>query len=176
MKIEFFINIFIEFFVKELEIVWIGFYMKSFKCFEFFIKFRLVLICVGCDIFVSRKLCGFFGYVVIKGCNKCMKSFEGGVGEKNYGGFDVLLWELRNLELYKEVVKKIVKCKIKINRERLEKEYGVCYLVLLELEYFDFIRMIIIDLMYNLFLGIVKCMLILWKDSKILLFEYFNEI
>lgn len=78
--------------------------------------------------------------------------------------------------MYKEVVKKIVKCKIKINRERLEKEYGVCYLVLLELEYFDFIRMIIIDLMYNLFLGIVKCMLILWKDSKILLFEYFNEI
>lgn len=134
------------------------------------------MICVGCDIFVSRKLCGFLGYFVIKGCNKCIKIFDGVVGEKNYGGFDVLLWELRNLELYKEVVKKIVKCKIKINRERLEKEYGVCYLVLLELEYFDFIRMIIIDLMYNLFLGIVKCMLILWKDSKILLFEYFNEI
>lgn len=137
------------------------------------VKLRIVLNIYNCGVFVNGKLCEFLGYFFIKGCYKCVKIFD---GEKKYGGFDVLLWELRNLELYKEVVKKIVKCKIKINRERLEKEYGVCYLVLLELEYFDFIRMIIIDLMYNLFLGIVKCMLILWKDSKILLFEYFNEI
>lgn len=107
------------------------------------------------------------------GCNKCMKSFEGEVGEKkNYGGFDVLFWELRNVSFYCEVVKKIVWCKIKISRERLEKEYGIWYLVLLDLDYFDFVWMIVINLMYNLFLGIVKCKIFFWKDYKILLFEY----
>lgn len=85
-----------------------------------------------------------------------MKIFDGGVGEKNYGGFDMLFWEDRNLEVYKEIVKKIVRSKIKISREKLEKEYGVRYFVLLELVYFDFVIMIIIDFMYNLFLGIVK--------------------
>lgn len=69
-----------------------------------------------------------------------------------------------------------MKCKTKTIRERLEKEYGVRYSVLLELEYFDPIRMTIIDPMHNLFLGTAKRMLILWKDNKILLPEHFNQI
>lgn len=127
-------NTFIEPLVKELETAWIGFHMKSFKCSESPTKFRLALICVGCDIPASRKLCGFLGHAATKGCNKCMKSFEGGVGEKNYGGFDVSSWELRNLRSHCEAVKTIVRCKTKTNRERLEKEYGVRYSVLLELD------------------------------------------
>lgn len=78
-------NTFIEPLVKELETAWIGFHMKSFKCSESPTKFRLALICVGCDIPASRKLCGFLGHAATKGCNKCMKSFEGGVGEKTMG-------------------------------------------------------------------------------------------
>lgn len=79
-------NTFIEPLVKELETAWIGFHMKSFKCSESPTKFRLALICVGCDIPASRKLCGFLGHAATKGCNKCMKSFEGGVGEKKLWG------------------------------------------------------------------------------------------
>lgn len=45
-----------------------------------------------------------------------MKFFDGGVGEKNYGGFDICC-ELRDLEKYKEIVGKIVRSKIKISRE-----------------------------------------------------------
>lgn len=42
-----------------------------------------------------------------------------------------------NLEVHKEIVKKIVRSKTKTSREKLEKEYGVRYSVLLELAYFD---------------------------------------
>lgn len=169
-------NTFIEPLVKELETAWIGFHMKSFKCSESPTKFRLALICVGCDIPASRKLCGFLGHAATKGCNKCMKSFEGGVSEKNYGGFDVSSWELRNLRSHCEAVKKIVRCKTKTNRERLEKEYGVRYSVLLELDYFDAVRMTVIDPMHNLFLGTAKRMISLWKDHKILLPEHLDKI
>lgn len=96
--------------------------------------------------------------------------------KKNYGGFDVSSWELRNLRSHCEAVKKIVRCKTKTNRERLEKEYGVRYSVLLELDYFDPVRMTVIDPMHNLFLGTAKRMISLWKDHKILLPEHFDKI
>lgn len=70
----------------------------------------------------------------------------------------------RDKDFYMKVVKEIMKCKIKFYREEIEKKNGIRYLVFLEFDYFDFIVMIIIDLMYNLFLGIVKRMLIVWKD------------
>lgn len=35
--------------------------------------------------------------------------------KKNYGGFDVSSWELRNLRSHCEAVKKIVRCKTKTN-------------------------------------------------------------
>lgn len=73
--------------------------------------------------------------------------------KKNYGGFDVLSWELRNVSSHCEAVKKIVRCKTKTSRERLEKEYGIRYLVLLDLDYFDPVRMTFINPMHNLFLG-----------------------
>lgn len=44
--------------------------------------------CVGCDVFVIRKLCGFLGYIVNLGCLKCYKEFFGIVGNKDYFGFD----------------------------------------------------------------------------------------
>lgn len=106
-------NSFIEPLVEELRIAWNGFTMNSFKCQQNPATFKVALICVGCDIPASRKLCGFLGHSATKGCNKCTKTFDGVVGEKNYGGFDVSSWELRNLESHKEAVKKIVKCKQK---------------------------------------------------------------
>lgn len=112
MKLEFLINFFIEFFVEELREVWYGFSLKSYKL-KIFVIFKFVLLCVGCDIFVSRKFCGFLGYGVIRGCNKCMKQFEGGIGEKSYVGFNFLEWEMRDVKFYRDIVCKIVKLKIK---------------------------------------------------------------
>lgn len=75
-------NTFIEPLVDELKEAWQGFSMKSFKSPSQPVTFKLALICVGCEIPASRKLCGFLGHAATKGCNKCMKSFDGGVGEK----------------------------------------------------------------------------------------------
>lgn len=75
-------NTFIEPLVDELKEAWQGFSMKSFKSPSQPVTFNIALICVGCDIPASRKLCGFLGHAATKGCNKCMKSFDGGVGEK----------------------------------------------------------------------------------------------
>lgn len=47
-----------------------------------------------------------------------------------------------------KVVKKV---RIWIEKERFEFFYGVKYLVLSELDYFNLIRMFIVDFMYNLF-------------------------
>ena len=63
-----------------------GFYMKSFKPKNTMKCFKLALLCVGCDVPVSRKLCGFLGHSATMGCNKCKKEFPGMIGEKNYGG------------------------------------------------------------------------------------------
>ena len=45
-------------------------------------RFRLALLCVGCDIPASRELCGFLGHVATMGCNKCKKEFPVMLGEK----------------------------------------------------------------------------------------------
>lgn len=131
------------------------------------LKYRLALLSVGCDVSASRKLCGFLGHSATMGCNKCMKQFEGIIGQKNYGGFNVREWVKRDKDSHMKKVKEIMKSKTKTKREELEKRYGVRYSVLLELEYFDPIRMTIIDPMHDLFLGTAKRMMTLWKDKQI---------
>lgn len=66
--------------------------------------------CVGCDILVIWKLCGFLGYLVILGCLKCFKKFLGSIGNKDYLGFDVenwLVWIFDDYNLFMKVVKKV---------------------------------------------------------------------
>ncbi|CAG2224949.1 unnamed protein product [Mytilus edulis] len=93
MRVEPKTNTFLKPLVEELKIAWCeGFFMYSYKSPTILKCFKLALICVGCDIPASRKLCGFLGHSATAGCNKCKKKFPGGVGEKNYGGFDRDSW------------------------------------------------------------------------------------
>lgn len=69
--------------VKELKTAWsTGFLLFSFKSPANLNCFKLALLCVGCDVPASRKLCGFLGHSATMGCNKCKKEFPGMVGEK----------------------------------------------------------------------------------------------
>lgn len=52
-------NTFIEPLVEELRNAWNGFTMNSYKFPQNPATFKLALICVGCGIPASRKLCGF---------------------------------------------------------------------------------------------------------------------
>ena len=46
--------------------------------------------CVSCDLKLpaGQKLCGFLGHSACLGCSRCFKEFDGGVGDKDYSGFD----------------------------------------------------------------------------------------
>lgn len=63
---------------------------------------------------------------------------------------------------------KIAKCSTKAEKEALEKKHGVRVSCLLDLDYFDPVRMTPIDPMHNLFLGTAKHMISDWKTKLIL--------
>ena len=169
-------NTFLQPLVDELQEAWEGVYLKSYSSPSIPVKYRLALLCVGCDVPASRKLCGFLGHSATVGCNKCKKRFEGDIGQKNYGGFNVSEWVERDKDSHLKVVKELMKCQTKFQREEIEKRNGIRYSVLLELDYFDPVSMTIIDPMHNLFLGTAKRMLTIWKDQKLLLPEHFERI
>lgn len=85
-------NFFLVFFVLELKEFWEdGIKVCYFGLFRILEKFFVVLLLVVCDVFVVRKLCGFLGYGVRRGCLKCKKEFISGeyFGIKmNFGGFE----------------------------------------------------------------------------------------
>ena len=130
---------------------------------------RCALLCVACDIPASRKVCGFLGHTAKFGCSKCLKEFPGGVGEKDYSGFDLSKWPSRNNSQHRKNVHRILKCKTKTEQQNLESSLGCRYSALLDLPYFDPIRMVIIDPMHNLYLGTAKHVLKrLWHDNDLI--------
>ena len=161
-------NTFLQPLVEELLQAWTtGFSMTSYLSPKIPKKFRLALLCCGCDIPASRKVCGFLGHMAKKGCNKCHKVFPGMVGDKSFGGFDRNGWETRDLETHRRQVDLVRQASSKEKQKEAESRYGVRYSVLLELPYFDPIRMSIIDPMHNLFLGTAKHQMRVWKDAGI---------
>ncbi|VDI02384.1 Hypothetical predicted protein, partial [Mytilus galloprovincialis] len=177
MRVEPKTNTFLKPLVEELKIAWCeGFFMYSYKSPTILKCFKLALICVGCDIPASRKLCGFLGHSATAGCNKCKKKFPGGVGEKNYGGFDRDSWISRDNASHREECCLLKNCTSKGDKEALERNFGTRYSVLLELVYFDPIRMTALDPMHNLFLGTAKHMISVWKTKKLLCDDDFRTI
>ena len=137
---------------------------------------RAALLCVACDLPAGRKVCGFLGHNAALGCSRCLKKFPGTVGSMNYSGFDRSQWEKRNIIKHRENIKKINSCNTKTGKASLESEYGCRYSCLINLKYFDPIRMLIIDPMHNLFLGSGKHMIKLWLKSGLMTADNFSEI
>ena len=117
---------------------------------------RCALLSVACDIPACRKISGFLGHSATLGCSKCLKKFPGG---KDMSGFDRSKWPARTVDEHRKSVKAINDCEIKSHCIRKELELGCRYSVLLDLPYFDPVRMSIIDPMHNLYLGTAKYML-----------------
>ena len=149
------INPFLAPLVQELQRFFLGveMYIKSLSRS---VLVRCALLCVACDVPASRKVCGFLGHSAVHGCSKCMKEFPGKIGHRDYSGFDRSQWKERSLEEHWKNVAAIRQCKTKTARGSLESKYGCRYSVLLDLPYFDPIRMTIIDPLHNLYLGSAK--------------------
>ena len=85
------------------------------------------------------------------GCLKYKKRFSGGFGKNIFADFHRKTWEKRSNEDHRTWADRVRFCKINTEREKLESETGVRYSVVLELLYYDAIRMVLIDPMHNLF-------------------------
>ena len=120
---------------------------------------RGALLCIACDIPACRKVCGFLGHSATLGCSKHLKRFPGGFGAKDYSGFDRQLRPGRTLAEHKQKIREIRNSATKTERDKLQSKYGCRYSVLLDLPYFDPIRMAIIDPMHNLYIGTAKHLL-----------------
>lgn len=163
--------------VDELQIAWTdGFKAKTAlsELQEHVIK--LAVLCAGCDIPASRKLSGFIGHSATLGCSKCLKQFPGGVGEKDYSGFDRSLWRPRTRADHLRRIQEVMKGKTQTERSNLESGNGVRYSPLVNLPYFDPVRMTIIDPMHNLFQGTAKTIIKVWTKKGIISDEKFQKL
>ena len=149
------INCYLRPLVKELLKLWSGVEI-SVPSLGRAVQVRCALLCVACDVPAERKVCGFLGHSARLGCSKCLKEFPGPVGCKDYSGFNRSLWPQRTLQEHRRNVTTINKCTTVKDQTDNESRYGCRYSTLLDLPYFDPIRMTIIDPMHNLYLGTSK--------------------
>lgn len=118
---------------------------------------RAALLCVGCDLPAGRKVCGFLSFCANLGCTRCCSNFGTGIfGRQDYSGFDRSKWIQCTNEQHRKDVDEVRKCSTITAKQSKESELGCRYSCLLQLPYFDPIRMLVIDPMHNLYLGTAK--------------------
>jgi hypothetical protein len=126
---------------------------------------KCALMCVGCDIPASRKLCGLLGHQATMGCSRCNFQFPGTLGEKSHAGFDRNSWPKKTKEYVLSSSKRYQEARTKSEASKIASETGVRFSPLMELEYFDVVRMNTVDPMHNLFLGTAKRVVTVWKEK-----------
>lgn len=162
------VNSFLKPLVEELSSFWSGEHIQLPSLREPQLV-RCALVCVACDLPASKKVAGFLGHTARLGCSKCLKEFPGVFGNTDYSGFDRNNWPPRTNEAHRLAAESTRKCPNKTQRQKLESEVGCRFSVLLDLEYFDPVRMVILDPMHNIFLGSAKyVMKRLWIENGIL--------
>ena len=141
-------------FVQDLLEFWEGIMIWS-NLSQSFVKTRLALICVMCDIPATRKVCGFAGHSAAHGCSKCFKEFQFGICDNklDYSGYDRDSWELRTKDNYNSCSELYLKAPTKTMKKKVVSDHGVRYSILTQLPYFNIVRMHVIDPMHNVLLG-----------------------
>ena len=111
------------------------------------------------------------------GCSKCKKECTSAsvLGKLDYSGFDRQNWPKRSNQQHRADVNTVLSCKTKTQREK-ESELGSRYSALLDLPYFDPVRMTIVDPMHNLFLGTSKRFMSVLFDTGKLSKEHLTSI
>ena len=152
------INSYLKPLVYELISFWEGVEL-TVRTFNGDLSSRVVkaaLLCVACDLPAGRKVCGFLSHSATLGCSRCLKEFNGSIGQKDYSGFIRETWPKHTYTKHMEAVRKVSRSKNKTEKTLRERETGCRYSELFRLPYFDPITMCIIDPMHNVFLGSVK--------------------
>lgn len=158
------VNSYLRPLVEELKQLWDGVVMETP---DGSVIVRSALICISCDIPAARKVCGYVSHNAFRGCSRCLKEFPTQTfGEKaDYSGYDRENWQQRSNELHRQYAEIHRQCNTLSAQKKIEHDHGCRYSILLELPYFDVVRMCVIDPMHNLLLGTAKHMLAVWKSS-----------
>lgn len=129
-----------------------------------------MLVCVICDLPATRKVLGFANFNANKGCSKCLKEFPTAhFGEKpNFSGYDCQNWLPRDNTTHKEKGSAYKSAPTASARKEILRSYGAKYSELFKLPYFDVVRYHVINPMHNIFLGIAKHTMKVWKDLNLL--------
>lgn len=157
-------NAVLEPIVSNLQTLWDGINI-SIPTVLLPVRIRAMLLCISCDIPACRKVCGFLGHNARLACSKCTKPFPGNVQEGfDYSGYVTTSWLPRDPARHRVNAKAAKVALTQTARQELESKYGVRYSVLLELPYLNVIRQHVIDPMHNLFLGLAKHAVSVWKE------------
>ena len=169
------INSYLAPLVEELKNLWKGVVLDVGLSSLPYISVRGALMCVSCDIPATRKVLGFVGHSAILGCSKCLKQFKSSEPHLlNYSGFDPA--EKRSICKHKKACKSHLTAETRAKQISIEQEFGVRYSVLLQLEYFNPIKMHVIDPMHNLLLGTAKHAMEVWLKQELILPLHFSKI
>lgn len=172
------INSFLRPLVEELKEFWTGVNIncKHHPLGKLFV--RAALTCCTCDIPATRKVCGFVGHAATLGCSKCAKQFtyDRTTQKMDYSGYHSEEWPVRTLLThYRECINHL-NASTKAEKKSIEKEHGVRYSALIELEYFNPIQYAVVDPMHNLYLGTAKHIMQVWINQGILCKAHFDAI
>ncbi|XP_070568393.1 uncharacterized protein [Ptychodera flava] len=178
---------FLEPLVKELQLLWKGVKLKTYRQPDIGELCKGALLCCTSDLPANRKLCGFVGHSATHGCSKCFKEFPSVLtGSKDkrgrpkrkldYSGFARNAWVPRSGHLHRRHAALINQAKSKAKRKQLERKYGVKDTPLLKLEYFNSVQFCVIDPMHNLFTGTAKKVFTTWVDKNLLTSKELNKM
>ena len=161
------INTFLTPLVSELISLWGGLPFKTYS--NATVRIRCALLCVACDMPAARKVSGFLSFKANLGCSRCYCNFGTGIfGKQDFSGFDCDKWVPRSVDRHRRDIELTLRCLTKTARERKESEIGCRYSCLLQLPYFDPIKMTIIDPMHNLYLCTAKTVWSLYRKLDII--------
>lgn len=121
-----------------------------------FAEVRCALLGVSCDIPAGRKVCGFLGHSANLGCTRCLQNFSSTSSHRDYSNFNRDSWPERTNQQHRSDVDSLKQFKTQTDRAQAELKLGCRYSALLDLPYFNPVRMLLIDPMHNLFLGTSK--------------------
>jgi len=153
------INHYLSPIVNELLELWEGICLPPTGKYPEGKKIRLAVICCSNDIPAARKLCGHIS--ALAGCHRCYKSANNVGRKSNFGGFDDMddWFRKRDPIEHRQNAEAWRRCTSKDEREKHVSNTHACWSELLRLPYFNPIRHLIVDLMHNLFLGLLAGLL-----------------
>ncbi|KAG2191502.1 hypothetical protein INT47_010971 [Mucor saturninus] len=163
------INHYLRPLVAELQSLYVGVVIPTVRCPSGALV-RAALFLVACDIPAARKTCGFTSHMSTNACHKCNRQFSHlpGNGGVDYSGFVFSEWVPRTEADNRRDALAWKRASSEADQKRMEKENGVRWSELHNLEYFNVVECTIIDPMHNLFLGTSKRVMEKWRSAGLI--------